>query len=304
MGKGPAAEGRFRSTVAGGADPTALKGESPAARAPSDPQGAWKDVVIFSPVNFPRRRVTKTVPTTELLSHSDFSLAHSVCEARYDMAFLIFDRTGAICQESQQRYPDLKLIQASPSVTSFISEPHTFSVEQTMSRAICAESRHDPKLFGEATSSFFEIVMRHLEIRILKRIGLRQIYFKTFAGAREAGDLITKLKLEQGSADNNFGISSAAKEAVLRWESAENGVMLHLVSIPGNAVLPVVDIRQIEKGFDDIYKSALIFDVDFYTLAPVLRSQWNAGEWIANSSHVIKKGIRSFIQKCQPAQAH
>ena len=219
---------------------------------------------------------------------------------RYDMAFLIFDRTGAVCHESKEHYPDMRLIQASPMATSFASGLHTFSVEQTMSRAMCAEVRHEPKRFGEATSSFFEIVLRLLDIRVLNRIGLRQVYFKTFPGPHDAEDVISKLRLENGSDDGNFGISSPTKELILRWESADNGAMLHLASIPGNAIVPVVDVRLLEEGFGKTYESALVFDVDFYTLAPVLRAQWNSAEWISQSSHVVKKGIRSFIQKCQP----
>jgi len=238
------------------------------------------------------------VPRSVSLSHSDLSLAHSVCEIRYDMAFLIYDRTGAVCHENKEHFPDLKILQASPSVTTFLAEPFYFAVEQTMSRAVCSKPRHDPKHFGESISPFFEIVLRQLEVPVLNRVGLRQLYFQTFAEPEEAASVVKTLKLQHGSADNNFGVANSTKEIILRWESTEHGAMLHLVTAPGSSAMPTVDIFQIEEGFGKTYRSALLIDVDFYTMAPVLRSQWNAAEWTAQSSHAIKKGIRSFLRQC------
>lgn len=163
------------------------------------------------------------MPTALTLSHSDLALVHSVCETRYDLAFLIYDRTGAICQENKERYPDMKIVIASPGGTTFTSGKYNFAIEQNMSRVVCAEMGHDPKGFGETSSAFFEIVFRLLEIKVLNRIGLRQMYLKTCNGSDEASELARKLKLQPGNADRHFGIKSAPREAVYRWESGDQG---------------------------------------------------------------------------------
>ena len=238
-------------------------------------------------------------PVQPTLSIADLSIAHSVFEARYDMAFLIFDRTGTVCSECAERYPDLRLSQASSAVTSFFVDNFSFSVEQTMSRVVLGDARHDPKEFGRRTKPFFDIVLRQLEISVITRIGLRQVYFQTFADSDGAADFIRSLKLDTEPADKHFGISSPAREMVLRWESSPNGAMLHLMAIPGPAVTQVADVRLVEKGFGETYKSVLVFDVDYYTTTSVPRSQFDSEEWIANSSHIIKKGLRSFLDQCQ-----
>src|ERR1035438_819511 len=155
-----------------------------------------------------------TAQSSVSLSYSDLLLASTTCEVRYDFAFLIFDRTGAICLESKEFYPELKILQASPSVTTFESSPYSFSVEQLQSRAFCRELRHDPKGFGEATAHFFEIVLERLEVRVLTRIGLRQVYFQSFPGRDDAAAIVRALKLQPGAADAHFGISSPAREVI------------------------------------------------------------------------------------------
>lgn len=231
------------------------------------------------------------------LSITDLDLASTVCEVRYDFAFLIFDRTGSICLESNEHYPDLKMNQASPASTSFTTKEYLFAVEQAASRVYLQKSRHDPKEFGEYSSPFFELVFRQLEIRVLTRIGLRQVYFKTFPDSDDAINVVKGLKLQHPATDNSFGLSTTAQEGIFRWETDDLGVMFHVVGVPGNTAMAMSDVLQIEEGYGKKYKSAIIFDVDYYTIAPTLRTQWGPQEWIAQSSHLIKKGIRNFLRQ-------
>ena len=235
--------------------------------------------------------------TSESPSHKDLSLGYATCEVRYDPAYLIFDRTGAICLESREHYPDLKITAASPTSTSFSGKGYTFTVEQACSRAMLNIKRHDPKEFGEMTSHFFEIVLRLLDVRVLTRIGLRQGYFKAFSEHDDGGSAVKALTLQHVSSDNYFGLPGESQELIMRWESSEVGAMLHVVPVPGTLALAIPDVLKIEGDAEKKYKSAIVFDVDYYTLAPTYRTQWSSQEWIAQSSHVIKKGIRSLLQQ-------
>lgn len=218
------------------------------------------------------------------------------------MAFLIYDRTGAICVEQKGHYQDLSIIQASPAGTHFTASnaKYSFSVEQMASRAICAKSRHDPRAFASETARFFETTLRLLEVPVLNRVGLRQLYFKTFPKREDANQFIQTLNLEYETTDDHFGISTAATEYVSRWESEGTGVLLHVAGLPGTVAANLVDVFQIEEGFEKTYQSVVVLDVDFYTKLPVLQSRWQSTEWILQSSHVIKKGLRKFLEQCQP----
>jgi hypothetical protein len=231
----------------------------------------------------------------ESLSFSDLSLGHSVCEVRYEMAFLIFDRTGAVCIACKEKFPEMKLTQASPSVTSFSVEKYSYWLGQAQSRVALGRPRLDLREFGQNAKFFFEIVFRELEVTVFTRLGLRQIYYRTFKDADGAIDCIKKLKLQYGSTEDHFGIKGHAQEAVFRWESEEHGTMLHFASSASSLVVATADIRQIEEGFEEKYKSTLVIDVDYYTKAPVLRSRWDAEEWIMQGSQVIKRGLRSIL---------
>ncbi len=83
----------------------------------------------------------------------------------------------------------------------------------------------------------------------------------------------------------------------MRWESSDIGAMLHVAPVPGTMALSFPDVLKIEEDAEKKYKSAIVFDVDYYTIAPTYRTQWSSQEWIAQSSHVIKKGIRSLLQQ-------
>jgi hypothetical protein len=189
------------------------------------------------------------------------------------------------------------MTQASPAQTTFTAGKYHYTVEQSASRVFLPEARHDPKKFGEDSSYFFETVLKQMEIRVLKRVGLRQLYFMTFPGPDDASNLVKEIKLQSDSLDGLFGFSTSCQEIALRWESKDLGTLFHLASIPGTLVLSMADITQIEEGFEDKYKSAIAFDVDYYTLAPVLSTQWDPREWITQHSHIIKKGIRKFLRQ-------
>jgi hypothetical protein len=241
-----------------------------------------------------------TVPS---LSYSDLVLGQTVCEIRYDMAFLIFDRTGAVCEECKAHYPDLKLIQASPAATSFTFDKRTYAVEQMASRAAVPVAHHDPKVFAAEAAPFFETVLRTLEIPVITRVGLRQTFYQTFPGRDDARNAVRGLNLPLAQPSSHFGIKEPTQEASFRWESDAIGAMLHVGSLPDPVWMQMPGLLQIENNYRDEkkvregFESVAFVDVDFYTVSPVLRAQWDTEEFITTNSHVIKKGIRGLLSK-------
>jgi hypothetical protein len=136
-----------------------------------------------------------------------------------------------------------------------------------------------------------------LEVRVLTRIGLRQSYYKVFSEPDRGINAVKALALQQVSSDDYFGIPGESQELVMRWESNDVGAMLHVISTPATSVLTIPDVLKIEKESEENSKSAIVFDVDYYTIAPTFRTQWSSQEWIAQTSHVIKKGIRSLLRQ-------
>jgi len=54
----------------------------------------------------------------------------------------------------------------------------------------------------------------------------------------------------------------------MRWESSDVGALLHVVPAPGTMALGMPDVLKIEEDAEKKYKSAIVFDVDYYTIAP------------------------------------
>ena len=53
----------------------------------------------------------------------------------------------------------------------------------------------------------------------------------------------------------------------MRWESSDIGAMLHVAPVPGTMALSFPDVLKIEEDAEKKYKSAIVFDVDYYTIA-------------------------------------
>src|SRR4051794_4875994 len=64
-----------------------------------------------------------------VMTISDFRIFQAAVESRYDDAYLLFDRTGAICRELRIKWPDSKLQEASPAKTICRNGPEAFSLD-------------------------------------------------------------------------------------------------------------------------------------------------------------------------------
>ena len=112
---------------------------------------------------------------------------------------------------------------------------------------------------------------------------------KDFKDLEEAKAALTSLKLARLQSVERFGAASEPVEIFLRWESAQLGAMLRFKAESGkiDVILPP------ELKESEIHSSynGLVIDVDYYTVAPVERSQWDATAWVPRSLRTIKKDI-------------
>ena len=229
------------------------------------------------------------------LSFSDFKPALAVCEIRYDNAYLIYDRTGLICDDLKRSFTDFAVINASPNQTVLRSEEGSFGLELNLCRFTTQKPDIQLAAFAAHSERFFDSVLYNLDVKVFTRVGLRlrlRKEFKDLAGAQAA---LLSLRLVNAPPGERFGASAEPREIMVRWEGEQIGTSLRL-SV-SDATVDVFLPPELEAKQPEIHKSffMLELDLDYYTVAPVERSQWEASAWIGNSLKKIKKDTDSIL---------
>jgi hypothetical protein len=232
---------------------------------------------------------------TVRLSIDDFKLLNAVCELRYEDAYLIYDRTGVICREAKEFYTNGSVSGAAPAQTIFQADEGSFVLE--MSQCRFSTTKPDPSLekFAMHCKKFFNSAATHLEIRVFTRVGFRVVFRKDFSELEEAKAALVSLKIVNLPSEERFGASAEPHEMLLRWEGSQIGAVLRLKAESGK--IDVVLPPELEAEKSEFHKSinGLTLDVDYYTAAPVERSQLDAEVWIPRSLRTIRKNVDAIF---------
>ena len=232
------------------------------------------------------------------LTVSDFKLRQVICELRYPDAFLVFDRTGDIYHHLGKKFTNLHSDSASPVQTQMTADEGIAVVELNALRF----SRNDPdsklEQFSMNSKILFELAVEKLDLSVFTRIGLRQIFTKSYGTAAEPKSAVNALKLLSIGTEKRFGIEHPnVSEFLIRWEDKQLGTILRLTAQSGriDAQFPL-DLGMAESS---VHKEVhhLILDVDYYTLAPVERGQWDAATWITQSARIVQRDADRILSK-------
>jgi hypothetical protein len=229
------------------------------------------------------------------VSVSDFKMTLAVCELRYENAYLIYDRTGVVCSDLRKLFPSLTVVSAAPNQTILRTEEESFAIELTQCRITSQKLDSKLELFASHGKRFFESVLYNLDIKAFTRIGLRVFFRRDLKDLDEAKAAFASLKLVNLAPVERFGAASEPHEIMLRWESNQIGATLRLNAQSGAIDVLLTPETAPEKP--EIHKvlHGLFFDVDYYTVAAVERSQWDAEAWIPQSIRTIRKSVDSIF---------
>ncbi len=229
------------------------------------------------------------------LSVADFKATNAVCELRYENAYLIYDRTGLVCHEARAFYTNCNVVTASPNQTIFQAEEGAFALELSQCRFSTNKPDHSLEKFAGHCKTFFDSVTIHLDVRVFTRVGFRITFRKDYKDLDEAKATLNSLKLVNLRAEERFGAAPEPHEIFFRWEGNQVGAMLRLKAESGK--IDIILPPELEAEKSEIHKSfnGLTLDVDYYTVAPVERSQLDASAWILRSARTIRKNVDAIF---------
>ena len=230
------------------------------------------------------------------LTIDDFKPSNVTCELRYKNAFLIYDRTGQVIEDVRESFTDINVSASSPQQTTWTTNEGTLVIELGACRFTSNRLDKSGEAFAKRCKAYFDAVTHRLEIGMFTRIGLRQILTKEYQTVDEARVALASMMLVNLNPTKRFNSSDSATEVLFRWEDSQIGAVVRLraetaeikASIPFELqdVVPKIDKRI----------NRLTLDIDYYTVAPVDRDQWNSQEWVTQKLRVIRKEVDGILQ--------
>ena len=230
------------------------------------------------------------------LTIEDFKPYSVTCELRYKSAFLIFDRTGHVIEDLRGSFTDLSVSNSGPQQSSFSSDEGTFNIEIGSCRFTAGKIVRGGEEFAKSCKIFFDAVINHFQISVFSRIGLRYILRREFKNEDDAKARLASLMLANLRPARRFNSSENPTEVLFRWEDSQTGAFFRVKAETVDLKLSVPpelqsDVPKIDKK---IY--TLTLDIDYYTVAPVARDQWNCDEWVPQKIRMIRKEVDGILQ--------
>ncbi len=237
--------------------------------------------------------VKTTEPTRDL---SDFRLFTASCECRFDNAYQLWDRAGAIWSEFSARLPGLRMIKADPGQTVFrLAKQFEFNLQLDRYSVNAYGRSADQELMG-TIQEFSAIVAQHLQIERYSRIGLRPIFFRSLPDVGAAAEHILALNLVRVPPKPSFGISGTPEPRYLvRLEDKSKGCLMQIYS-QKRELKPDLPFAWEGEDLATFESVDLAIDVDYYTIAAVTIGQINLPEWIKQAMHVIRRDVDQFLK--------
>jgi hypothetical protein len=229
---------------------------------------------------------------------SELQLVNLSFELRYDQAFHLYDRSGVIWSTFQKRWPKLTQVVVSPNNTKFVIND---TIELTMQidkcSVGCSANEIDLDVFCEASDLITGLTKSALEVNKFSRIGLRQIFLKSYKSEDEALQEFSGLNRVTIPKGKHFEVEGVVKspEVSVRVEGDALGwygrilVQNKRIKFQGPAGEP--DIPQV-----DINKFEFAFDLDYYTTATTSAGQLKAADWIKQGIRVVRRDARVLLE--------
>lgn len=230
------------------------------------------------------------------LSIDEFKLVNATCELRYKNAYLVYDRTGQVLQDLSRSFTDISISSSAPQQTAWVAQEGTFSLEIGTCRFTSARSNQSAETFAKQCGAYFDAVTKNLQINVFTRIGLRYIARKEYPSLDESKAALASMMLVNLKPTQRFKSSESPIEILFRWEDSQIGAFIRLRAETADIKLEVSPELQEHVPRIDKKIHGLTIDMDYYTVAPVEREQWNALEWLPQKLRIIKKEADGILQ--------
>jgi hypothetical protein len=224
---------------------------------------------------------------------------HSVnFEVRFDRAYLLWDRAGAIWQNIHKAYPNIKPREVNPGkVTMTIDQRFQLTTEMDKLIVNVFLPPNNVDDYVKLCEYFISMSIEILQVTLFSRIGLRSIYRRDFKNREEASAALISTKMMKIPEGMHFGIEGLPMlpRYSMRWEGDKRGVQVNFQAQERKILVePVMGEPTVEGVDKDLFE--LIYDIDYFTIGTVEVGQFRASDWITNAMRVIRRDSKVFLE--------
>lgn len=240
-----------------------------------------------------------------MLRLQDFFLRRCTLEIRYDRALHLWDRAGALWLTFVDKFPDAVPTEATPINTQFfVGGRDLYGVQLERAFVITQQRDLSKARFMELTLPFMALVMKHLEIPHVSRIGLRSSFYKKVPDAASACATLTALPFISGL-DCPFSVTDAELqrlEVTRRWRSKAFEISLRVVHEEETARVEAPpgtseEVRALAKKMEESGSAHYaVLDVDYAASARVTRAQLSLEEWAGRAWDATRAGLERLLE--------
>jgi hypothetical protein len=229
-----------------------------------------------------------------MIDYEDFDVEYITIELRYDPAFMLWDRSGAIWTQLRSQYPELRNQSATPVQQVFETPQTRATVELEKFFVQCRGSDAEEKS-AEVAQAMLEACSEHLRLSILTRIGFREIRTHKFDGPEEALAAAGRAAPSQFAGNLLPSNKPLLFTSGMKQEGEKSGLGTYIKG----------EEREIKLGFpwelahrfnnEKIKEYVLSLDSDYYTVGMTPRSALDIGEWAKQASRSIRKHWKTVL---------
>jgi uncharacterized protein (TIGR04255 family) len=225
----------------------------------------------------------------------DFKPFSLTCELRYNNAYLIYDRTGQVIEDLRESFTDINVSSSSPQQTSWTTNEGTLALEIGACRVTSNRVDKNAEGFAKQCKAFFDAVTHHLQIGVFTRIGLRYILRNEHKTVDESKAALASMMLVNLKPTKRFNSSDSPTELMFRWEDSQIGAFVRMRA--ETVEIKMAGPPELLDNFPKVDKkiNGLTLDIDYYTVAPVDRDQWNPEEWVPEKIRIIRKEVDGIL---------
>ena len=216
-------------------------------------------------------------------------------EARYDPAFLLWDRSGEIWSEVHSQFPELGVQIAGPSQVVFESLATRAIVELEAFRVSCRGADAE-KLVGEISQTLLEACSERLGLAVFKRVGLREIRTCTISDHTESLSTFSSLLTAAYTGNLLADSKATALSCGLRQESETSGLSASVRTEDRETKLTVPWEVKNNVPTSLPKRQLLVFDSDYYTIGTTRREALNLEDWANQSLRIIRRYWKKALQ--------
>lgn len=231
------------------------------------------------------------------LDLSSFKKKSVTFEFRYEPAYLLWDRAGAVWSNLKQYWADLQVIDAKPNLTSFRAGEE-FALEIGIDKAHITSFGLKHSDITEPFEQFLYIVRKTLELKTYSRLGYRVIYEKKFRNKEDSTQQFKDMGIVNFPQGQLFNIAGNIynPELSYRWEDEIIGLRVLIKSVVQNVKFDAPpEIEELKTI--DIENNLLVIDFDYYTKAATTPGQIKLSDWIKQIVHYINRDSKYFLGK-------